>query len=191
MKIAIYSGSFNPIHKGHTQLANYLIDNELVDEVWFVVSPLNPLKSPENQLDEQLRLEMVNLAIENQPEFKASDVEFSMPMPSYTIDTLQNLDSQYPEYQFVLIIGSDNAVVFDQWKAFEDILMHYPVIVYPRRNYDMEYVAAKFPEMQLLESPYYDISSTQIREWIQEGEDVSKWVEPKVLDYINQKKLYR
>ncbi len=190
MKIAIYSGSFNPIHLGHTQLAEYLIDNNLVDEVWFIISPLNPLKSPASQLDEQLRLEMVNLAIEEQAAFKVSDIEFSMPIPSYTIDTLSKLSTQYPEHQFILIIGSDNAVVFDQWKAYEDILMHYPVMVYPRRNYDLEYVAKKFPEMELLESPYFDISSTQIREIIKNKQDASEWLHKDVLQFIQTHKLY-
>lgn len=191
MKIAIYSGSFNPIHLGHTQLAEYLIENELVDEIWFIISPLNPLKSPDYQLDEQLRLEMVSLAIKNQDSFKVSDIEFTMPIPSYTIDTLGKLSIQYPEHRFILVIGSDNAVVFDQWKAYEDILMHYQIMVYPRRNYDLEYVAKKFPEMKLLESPYFDISSTQIREIIKNKQDASEWLHKDVLDYIQTHKLYQ
>lgn len=191
MKIAIYSGSFNPIHLGHTQLAEYLIENELVDEVWFIISPLNPLKSPESQLDEQLRLEMVSLAIKEQAAFKVSDIEFSMPIPSYTIDMLSKLSIQHPENQLILIIGSDNAVVFDQWKSYQEILANYPILVYPRRDYDLEFIAKKFPDMQLLNSPYYDISSTQIRELIKDEQDVSEWLNPHVLEYIKEKNLYQ
>ncbi len=190
MKIAVYSGSFNPIHLGHIQLANYLIKNKLSDEVWFVISPLNPLKLSDDQLDETTRLEMVKLTVEDKPNFKVSDIEFSMPMPSYTINTLSKLSSKYPEFQFTLLIGSDNAVVFDQWRAYEDILMHYQVMVYPRRNYDLEYVARQFPEMKLLESPYFDISSTQIRNMIKNKQDASEWLHPKVLKYIKEKNLY-
>ena len=115
-RIGIYSGSFNPIHSGHLNLSEYLINNQIVDEVWFVVSPCNPLKNQTNLLDEYLRLDMLMLAIQNQPKFKVSDVEFVMTIPSYTINTLHELSIQYPDNQFFLIIGSDNALVFDKWK---------------------------------------------------------------------------
>ncbi|MDD2284174.1 MAG: nicotinate (nicotinamide) nucleotide adenylyltransferase [Paludibacter sp.] len=190
MKIAIYSGSFNPIHLGHQKLAEYLIDKQLVDEVWFVVSPCNPLKSPKSQLDEYIRLDMVVAAISENPHLKASDVEFTMPIPSYTIDTLHQLTKLYPEHDFALMIGSDNAVIFNQWKNYREILDSYPVYVYPRNGYDFSTAEALYPQMQLLDTPYYDISSTKIREMIQKGEDVSGWLSAEVMEYIRENCLY-
>jgi nicotinate-nucleotide adenylyltransferase len=190
MKIAIYSGSFNPIHLGHQKLAEYLLDNQLVDEVWFVVSPCNPLKDPATQMDEFIRLDMVVAAIRDKPRLKASDIEFTMPVPSYTIDTLHQLTKQYPEHDFALMIGSDNAVIFDQWKNWQEILKSFPVYVYPRRGCDFSSVAEIYPQMQLLNTPFYDISSTQIREMIGKGEDVSGWLSTEVINYIRENNLY-
>jgi nicotinate-nucleotide adenylyltransferase len=190
-RIGVYSGSFNPIHLGHQKLAQYLIDNQLVDEVWFVVSPCNPLKSQAELLDEYLRLDMLMLAIQNQPNFKASDVEFTMPVPSYSIDTLHELESQFANYQFVLIIGSDNALVFDQWKNHLQLLNEFPVLVYPRRGYDFAEVANKYPQMQLLNTPFYDISSSNIRDFIAQKKDASQWLHPSVYQFIIENNLYR
>jgi len=190
-RIGVYSGSFNPIHTGHQKLAEYLIDNKLVDEVWFVVSPCNPLKNQEDILDEYIRLEMLLMAIRQQPVFKASDIEFTMPIPSYSIDTLHELTSQFPDNQFLLIIGSDNALVFDQWKDYTQLLSEYPVMVYPRHGYDVEQVAGMYPQMKILHSPYFDISSTQIRRFIAQKKDVSQWLHPSVLQFINENDLYR
>ena len=190
-RIGIYSGSFNPIHTGHQKLAEYLIDNRLVDEVWFVVSPCNPLKNQEDILDEYIRLEMLLMAIRHQPNFKASDIEFTMPVPSYSIDTLHELTSQFPDNQFLLVIGSDNALVFDQWKDYTQLLNEYPVLVYPRHGYDVEQVTGKFPQMNILQSPYFDVSSTQIRRFIAQKKDVSQWLHPSVLQFINENDLYR
>jgi nicotinate-nucleotide adenylyltransferase len=190
MKIALYFGSFNPIHLGHQKLAELLIDNNIVDEVWFVVSPCNPLKNQSELLDEYIRLDMLMLAIQKQPRFKASDIEFVMPIPSYSIDTLYKLSSQFPDNQFQLVIGSDNALVFDQWKNYEELLNEYPVIVYPRVGYDFTNVASKYPQMQLLNTPYFDISSTQIREFIAQKKDVSQWLHPSVYQFIIENNLY-
>jgi len=190
-RIGIYSGSFNPIHLGHQKLGEYLVDNELVDEVWFVVSPCNPLKKQEEVIDEYIRLEMLLMAIRNQPRFKASDIEFTMPVPSYSIDTLHELTSQYPDFQFTLIIGSDNALVFDQWKDYKLLLDEYPVMVYPRHGYEFESVAGIYHQMQLLQSPYFDISSTQIREYIVQKKDVRQWLHPSVCQFISDNNLYR
>lgn len=190
MKIAIYSGSFNPIHLGHQKLAEYLIDKQLVDEVWFVVSPCNPLKDSTSQMDEFVRLDMVVAAISGNPQLKASDVEFAMPVPSYTIDTLHQLTKLYPEHEFALMIGSDNAIIFDQWKNYQELLETYPVFVYPRKGFEFSTVADVYPQMQLLDSPNYDISSTQIREMIKNGKDVTNWLIPGVLEYIRENSLY-
>ena len=190
MHIGIYSGSFNPIHNGHIQLAEYLIDNKLVDEVWFVVSPCNPLKNQQDLINEYLRLDMLVMSIKNKPQFKASDIEFSMPIPSYSIDTLQELSKQYPDNQFSLMIGSDNALIFDQWKNYKQLLDKYQVLVYPRIGYDFSEVKGKYPQMQLLNTPYFNISSTQIRQSIAQKKDISQWLHPSVRDFILENHLY-
>jgi len=189
-RIGIYSGSFNPIHVGHQKLASYLIENNIVDEVWLVVSPCNPLKQQSELIDEYIRIELLLLAIQDQPNIKASDIEFSMPIPSYTIDTLHLLSAQYPENQFQLIIGSDNAHVFNQWKNYEQLLEEYPVLVYPRTGFDFDVVTNKYPQMRLLSSPKYNISSTQIREYIAQKKDVSQWLHPSVIQFIKENNLY-
>jgi len=190
MQIAIFSGSFNPIHLGHQKLAEYLLDKNFVDEVWFVVSPLNPLKDQVQQFDKRVRMDMVLVAVGNNNRMRVSDVEFAMPVPSYTIDTLKKLTELYPQHQFSLMIGSDNAVIFDQWKDYRQILDTYPVWVYPRKGYDFSTVASQYPQMQLLDTPLYDISSTQIREMLRKGEDVSAWLHPEVMEYIGEKRVY-
>lgn len=190
MNIGLYFGSFNPIHLGHQQLANYLVEKELVDEVWFVVSPCNPLKNQSDLIDEYLRLDMLMLAIKNQPKFRVTDVEFTMPVPSYTIDTLHELSVQFSQHQFCLLIGSDNALVFDKWRNWQQILSEFSVLVYPRKGFDFENVRTKYPEMQLLNTPYFDISSTQIREFIEQKKDVSQWLHPSVNEFIIENNLY-
>jgi len=189
-EIALFFGSFNPIHTGHTQLAEYLIDNNLFDEIWFVVSPCNPLKNQTDLLDEYLRLDMLVAAIAGNRHFRACDIEFELPVPSYTIDTLHALTDEYPEYQFTLLIGSDNALVFDKWKNPLQILSEYPVCVYPRRGYDFNEVADLYPEMKLLNSPFYNISSTHIRAMLAQKKDVTQWLHPSVYQYIIENNLY-
>lgn len=190
-RIGIYSGSFNPIHIGHQKLAEYLIENKIVDEVWFVVSPCNPLKNQVDVIDEYIRLDMLMLAIKQEKNFKASDIEFEMPVPSYSIDTLHLLTSLYPDNKFSLIIGSDNALIFDQWKDYKEILTEYHVLVYPRHKYDFKLVSNRYPQMRLLNSPYFDISSTQIRDFIKQKNDVSQWLHPSVYQFIIDNNLYQ
>lgn len=189
-KIAIYSGSFNPIHQGHLKLAADFLSQQLADELWFVVSPKNPLKNQPDMLDEYLRLDMVILAIQGYDGMKASDVEFDMPVPSYSIDTLRKLTLQFPDFSFSLLIGSDNAVIFDQWKDFSEILSDFPVWVYPRKGYPLEEALQRFPAMQALSTPFYDISSTEIREAIRRGEIPAEWLHPSVADFIRENELY-
>ena len=190
VSVGLYSGSFNPIHLGHLQLAEYLTNNALVDEVWLVVSPCNPLKKQAELLDEHIRLRMVEMSIVHNPRLKVSDVEFSLPVPSYTIDTLRFLSANYPRHDFSLLIGSDNALLFDHWRDYNIILENYPVFVYPRRGYDFNSVADIYPQMQLLSTPYYDISSSEIRADIAQKKDVSQWLHPDVLKFIEEKELY-
>ena len=190
MKIALFFGSFNPVHLGHTNLGKYLTDNKLVDEVWFVVSPCNPLKNQNDLIDEYLRLDMLMLAIQGEPQFKASDIEFTMSVPSYTIETLKKLNVDFPEHQFVLMIGSDNALVFDQWKKYNELLENYEILVYPRKGYDFEEVAHIYPQMKQLNTPYFEISSTEIRSSISQKKDITAWLHPSVYQYIVENELY-
>ena len=187
MNIGLFSGSFNPIHKGHIALAEYIRNHAHIDEVWFVVSPRNPLKEDHLLIDEQHRLKMVELAIKGREGLKVSDVEMNMPKPSYTVNTLKKLSASYPEHRFHLIIGTDNMLSFHLWKDYHYILEHYPILVYPR---DKEDIPAAYPSMQLIHAPLYPISSTQIREMIRHHEDISEWVAPEVMDYIQQMQLY-
>lgn len=137
IKTGIFGGSFNPIHIGHLALANYLCEFNNLDELWFLVSPHNPLKSQEDLLDDNLRLELTKLAIEGYDKFKVSDFEFNLPRPSYSINTLNKLKEAYPEREFVLIIGADNWKFFDKWKDSKKILSDFSIIVYPRMGYGL------------------------------------------------------
>lgn len=190
MKIALFPGSFNPVHRGHVELANSVLNQKLADEVWMIVSPQNPLKNSE-LVDEKHRKAMLELALDKHSGIKASDVEFSLPIPSYSINTLEYLESQYPEHHFMLLIGSDNAMIFNQWKDYKEILQRFPVYVYPRRGFQVADALAQYPQMQALQTPFFDISSSSIREMIAANEDTSAWLHPVVMKYISQNGLYR
>ncbi len=191
MQIALFFGSFNPFHLGHQKLGEWLVREEHFDELWFVVSPSNPLKDKNLLIDEYVRLEMLVGAIKDNPQLKVSDVEFLMPIPSYTIDTLHKLSRDYPQHNFSLIIGSDNALVFDQWKDYQTILELYPIVVYPRKGYNFKHVAKLYPQMKLVNSEIYDISSTQIRLTISQQKDISQWLHPFVYQFIIDNNLYK
>lgn len=190
MRVALYFGSFNPVHKGHISLAQFIVDTTDAEELWFVVSPNNPLKNQHDLLDEYIRLEMMVLATQHQPLFKVCDVEFTMPVPSYSIDTLRKLNTDFPQHSFVLLIGSDNALVFDRWKAYEQLLDAFEVWVYPRRGYDFEVVKSIYPSMRKLQSPFFDVSSTQIRNAIRNQKEISDLVPAVVAQFINENNLY-
>jgi nicotinate-nucleotide adenylyltransferase len=189
MKIGIYSGSFNPIHLGHTALADYIIEHSDLDEIWLVVSPHNPLKNEAGLLDDKTRLEMAKLAVAGFPRIKVSDVEFFLPKPSYTIQTLNYLSGKFPENEYTLIIGADNLEVFDKWRDYKKILSAYRVFVYPRegfgRGIPKEYSPAIF-----IDAPLFNISSTEIRKKIKQGEDVEDFLNAKVWKFIRVHKLY-
>ena len=167
----IYGGSFNPIHNGHIAIARAMLERGAVDEVWLMVSPQNPLKQQADLLDEQQRLNMTRRAIENIPGIKACDYEFSMPRPSYMWHTLQSLSRDYPDRQFVLLIGADNWQVFDRWYHADDIIAHYPIRIYPRRGYDICPDTLP-PTVQIVDTGLHDVSSTMVREMIKRGERV-------------------
>jgi len=191
--IAFYFGSFNPIHNGHIGLSNYLIDNNLSDEVIFVVSPHNPLKTDDELIDENLRMEMVRLAIGNNTRLQVSDIEFDMPKPSYTVDTLRKLQQNFTDARLTLLIGSDNAQIFDRWKGYQTILQMVDILVYPRKGFDFQQVQEHFRQMKYLpDAPLFQISSTEIRNEIKKKNFsfAKKWLNPKVLFFIKSKKIY-
>lgn len=190
--IGLFFGSFNPIHLGHTNLAEYVFEFSGVDEIWFIVSPRNPLKEEHSLIDENIRLKMTELATAEKDYLKVSDVEFNLPKPSYTINTLNALKESFPEDDFILLIGSDNMEIFDQWKDYQTILEEFSILVYPREGHPYEPFEEKYPEMQILEeAPLFEISSSQIREKIHQGEEVSKWLNPEVYQFILENNLYK
>ncbi len=189
-KIGLYFGSFNPIHYGHLILANHIVDNTELKKICFVVSPQNPLKQLSSLLDNKTRLHLVNLAIEDNDKFFASDVEFSLPYPSYTINTLNYLSQTYPEKEFALIIGQDNLVNFHKWKDNQKILEQYHIFVYPRENCELSPLQNN-NHIHLIDSPLINISATYIREQIKNNKDIRYLLPEKVRKEIEQQGLYR
>ncbi|MBO1363983.1 nicotinate-nucleotide adenylyltransferase [Prevotella sp. A2931] len=174
-KIGIFGGSFNPIHIGHIALARQLLTATGLDEVWFVVSPLNPLKRDAFLLDDAKRLEMARLALQDEPRLTVSDIEFHLPRPSYMLHTLQALTHAYPQHRFFLLVGGDNWAAFDRWFGYREILAHYPVVVYPRGGYPV--TANNLPpNVTLADTPLMDISSTQIRQNVRDGRSIHDMV---------------
>lgn len=188
IRTGIFSGSFNPIHVGHLVVANYLCEYEGLEEVWFLVSPQNPLKVQAEMLDDNTRLELVQLAIEGYPGFRASDFEFNLPRPSYTIHTLDKLKQTYPDREFSLIIGSDNWAVFDRWKDSERILAENPILIYPRLGFPVQKELP--PGVRLVEAPRIEISSTEIRKGLRERRDLRYYLHPAVYNRIKEQELY-
>jgi len=190
MSIGLFFGSFNPIHLGHLAIADYMMSNSDMSELWFVVSPHNPFKEMQNMLSENDRLHLVNLAIENQPSYRACDIEFHMPKPSYTIDTLSLLSKMYPNQEFVLIMGSDNQDQFHKWKNSEAIIDRYHRYIYPRPETETE-LLEHIPNATIVDAPQMDISSTLIRQAIFEGKDVSDYLPEKVYRYLKEMQFYK
>ena len=189
--VGLFFGSFNPIHIGHTALAKHLLENTVLDEVWLVVSPHNPLKEEADLLSDELRLQMVKLAIADKSNFRVCDIEFSLPTPSYTIQTLEKLQEIYPEKTFALLIGADNLAVFNQWKDYQLLLSNFQILVYPREGIDVKILQVIYPQVKLVEAALYPISSTEIRRIIREGKDAGKWLHPAVEKFIKEKGLYK
>ncbi|WP_242923678.1 nicotinate (nicotinamide) nucleotide adenylyltransferase [Pontibacter liquoris] len=190
MKVGLLFGSFNPIHTGHLILANYMATNTDLDTVWLVVSPQNPFKPSNTLLHEFDRLQMVTLAIADNPNLNVSNIEFSMPRPSYTIDTLTYLQDKYPSYEFVLLMGEDNLPLFPKWKNADRILEYHRVYIYPRSG-SVTVALPEMPNVTFVKAPILDISATFIRNCIREEKDIKYLVPDEVADYIKVHKLYR
>lgn len=192
-QIGLFFGSFNPIHIGHIILANHILEFSDLDEIWFVVTPHNPFKEKKTLLNDQNRLYMVELALKNYPNMKASNIEFSLPQPSYTIDTLAYLKERHPSYTFSLIMGEDNLSGLQKWKNADVLIAHYPIYVYPRLT---ETTSAgkkllELPTIQKIDAPIIELSATQIRNMIKENKNVRPMLPPEVFDYLDGSSFYK
>ena len=189
MKIGLFFGSYNPIHVGHLVIANYMVEFTDLDQLWFVVSPQNPFKKKSSLLPDYQRLQLVNIATENNIKFKASNIEFSLPRPSYTVDTLTYLHDKFPKHNFVLIMGSDNLENFHKWKNYEEILKYYEIYVYPRpHSKDNDFI--NHTKVKIVNAPIMEISSSFIRKSIKEGKDIQYFLPEKVYNYITEMHFY-
>jgi nicotinate-nucleotide adenylyltransferase len=190
MHVGLFFGSFNPIHVGHLAIANHIVEFTDMEQVWFVVSPHNPLKNKSSLLSDHHRLSMVRVAIEGDLRFRASDVEFKMPKPSYTIDTLVWLREQFPQHQFSIIMGTDGLPTFDKWKNFEELINTTTRYIYPRPGFD--YNTMPFTQNSVLvNAPQIDISSTFIRESIKKGHNMHFFLHEKTWEYLDEMRFYR
>jgi nicotinate-nucleotide adenylyltransferase len=192
MKIGLYFGTFNPIHVGHLIIANHLVENSDLDQIWFVVTPLSPFKKKSNLLANHHRLEMVYMATEHYDKLKPSDIEFGLPEPNYTVFTLANLEEKYPKYDFSLLMGEDNLKSFHKWKNYEVILENYNLYVYPRISEgSVEHQFKDHPKIHKVAAPIVEISSTMIRRGIKEHKNVSPLLDAQVFKFIDEMNFYR
>lgn len=192
MKIGLYFGTFNPIHVGHMIIANHFAEYSGLDQIWMVVTPHNPLKDKKTLLDDHQRLQLVYLATEDYPKIKPSDIEFKLPQPNYTVNTLAHLQDKHPEHTFSLIMGEDNLKSLHKWKNYEVILKNYEIYVYPRISSELE--TSEFrgnPNIHIIAAPIVEISSTFIRNNIKDKKNVRPLLPEKVWEYIDHNNLYK
>lgn len=190
MNIALYFGTFNPIHVGHMAIANYILEFASIDRLWFVITPQSPFKQKQSILNNYHRMELVTRAIDNDPRMKASSIEFKLPQPAYTIDTLTYLQESYPQHHFSILMGADNLASFRKWKNYEQILANYGIIVYPRPGFPKEEMP-QFPNLHFTDAPLIEISSTFIRQSIREGRDIRHFLPKEAWNYIDEMGFYR
>lgn len=190
MKVGLFFGSFNPVHNGHMVIAGYMTEFSDLYQVWFVVSPHNPLKLKSTLLQDYHRMTLVKIAIGDNRKLKASDIEFKLPKPSYTINTLAHLFEKFPEHKFVLILGSDNLESFKKWKNYEQILEQVELYVYPRRTSDGGELI-NHPKVKIIDAPIMELSSSFIREAIKNKKDVRYMMPEKVWEYIDEMNFYK
>ncbi|MBC7890242.1 MAG: nicotinate-nucleotide adenylyltransferase [Ferruginibacter sp.] len=189
MKIGLYFGSFNPVHIGHLIIANHVINYTDVQQVWFVVSPQNPLKPSTSLLNEYHRFRLVQLAVDGPTKIKASNIEFQLPKPSYTVDTLAYLHEKYPQHQFAIIMGSDGFCNLSKWKNYEIIIKNYPLYIYERPGFIID--NALKATIYILKAPLLQISSTHIRELIKAGKSIRYLVPDTVKEEIENNRYYK
>lgn len=192
MKIGLYFGTFNPIHIGHLIIANHLAENSDLDQIWMVVTPHNPHKKKSTLLDDYHRLEMVHLATENYPKIQPSDIEFKLPQPNYTVNTLAHLQEKFPNHEFSLIMGEDNLNSLHKWKNYEVILQNHSIIVYPRLHsgeIDSQFI--NHPKIHKIDAPIIELSSTFIRESIKNDKNVVPMLPNKVWEYVEHNLFYK
>ena len=192
MKIGLYFGSFNPVHVGHLIIANHVAEHSGLDQVWMVVTPHNPHKEKNTLLDDYQRLQLVHLATEDYTKIKPSDIEFKLPQPNYTVNTLAHLQDKFPKNQFSLIMGEDNLKSLHKWKNYEIILQNHDIYVYPRISSHIENSDFNdHPNIHIIDAPIVEISSTFIRKNIKDGKNIMPLLPSKVWDYIDHNNLYK
>jgi len=191
LKIGLYFGSYNPIHIGHLAIANYIVEFTDIDQLWFVVSPQNPFKKKVNLLDDYQRLEMAHRAVEGDDRLRASNIEFNLPKPSYTASTLAYLKELHANYQFVILMGSDNLENFHKWKNYKTIVENHGVIVYPRPGFDISKVRFHKNITFAEGAPQMEVSSSFIRNAIQDGKDVRHFLPQKSWEYLEEMNFYK
>lgn len=189
-RIGILGGSFNPIHVGHAIIASYIVESDLIDSLWLMVSPQNPLKENSTLASDYHRLRMTELVSRRLENVETSAFEFDLPRPSYTIDTLNALQAKFPDDEFYLVIGADNWCLFDKWKSGEEIISKYHILIYPRRGYEIVIPEQYSDRIKAVEAPLIELSSTQIRERLAQMKSVSFLVPESVENYIVKNKLY-
>jgi len=191
-KVGLYFGTFNPIHVGHLIIANHMVENSDLDEVWMVVTPHNPFKKKSSLLGNHHRYELVYKATENYPKINASDIEFKLPQPNYTVHTLAHISDHHKDKEFCLIMGEDNLKSFHKWKNFETILEHHQLYVYPRISEELlETSLDQHPKIQKVKAPIIQISSTMIRNGIKKGKNIQPMLTKEVWKYIDEMNFYR
>jgi nicotinate-nucleotide adenylyltransferase len=188
--VALYFGSFNPVHNGHLEIAGFVLEKKLCHEVWFVISPQNPLKAQSELAPEQNRLAMLKIALQGKKQMKICDIEFTLPKPSYTINTLNSLLEIHPKINFSIIIGMDNLQAFRQWKSWNEILKRYQLLVYPRKNYsESEIVHENIIVMN--DAPLFEVSSSMLRSMVKDRNiQLKEYLPTEVINYIKLYKLY-
>ncbi|MDR0393719.1 MAG: nicotinate-nucleotide adenylyltransferase [Tannerella sp.] len=179
MKTGIFPGSFNPVHIGHLALANWICEFCDLDELWFLVSPQNPLKKASDLLDENKRLQLLEASLDGYPKFKASNFEFTLPRPSYTITTLKELQRQFADKTFHLIMGADNWNNISRWKNYETLVNEFPIIVYPRKDYEIT-IPPQYTNIKKADAPLLEISSAFIRQALHAGKDIRFFLPEKI-----------
>lgn len=190
MNIGIMGGSFNPIHVGHAIIANYIIQNTDIDQLWLMVSPENPFKTGQAMVNEGQRLRMVEMVSRRLDNVITSGFELTLPRPSYTIDTLNALKAKFPSDDFTLVIGADNWAVFDKWRSYDEIISNFKIVVYPRVGYDIVIPSQMSDRVLAVDAPVIEVSSSKIREQLSMGHDMRFFMPDEVYDYILRNNLY-